>query len=276
MTSQIKSEQDKPALGKSDLIKAEVLDHCQVLTINRPESLNSLNKETVEQLLGCLEQVRSNHQIRTVIITGAGRGFCAGQDLSEVVLDSTVASQVESIVLNRCNKIIESICSLPVPVIAAVNGTAAGAGANLALACDFVIAAETASFIQAFVKIGLIPDTGGSFFLPRLVGLANAKRLALLGEKISAEQALAIGLIYKMEQPERVLGSCLQLADELSRLPRQALALTKQALNCSLDSTLQNQLATEATLQRQAASTADFIEGVEAFRSKRTPTFKGK
>ncbi len=246
------------------------------LTLNRPEVLNSCNRQMTAELGDACTAAAAADAVRAVLITGAGRAFCAGQDLAEAVpSDGSPVPDIGAIV-EGYNQLILAIRHLEKPVVAAVNGVAAGAGANLALACDIVIAAEQASFIQAFVKIGLIPDTGGTFFLPRLVGLARATSLAMLGDKISAPQAKEWGMIHEVVAGDLLMDAAGGLARRLATQPTRGLGLTKRALNASLANDIETQLKLEAELQREAGHTADHKEGVRAFQEKRAPTFVGR
>ncbi len=213
-------------------------------------------------------------EVRAVYITGAGKAFCAGQDLAEVVDPN--GPGMNRILSEHFNPLVKKLTSLPKPIVAAVNGVAAGAGANLALCCDIVVAAESASFIQAFSKIGLIPDSGGTFFLPRLIGWQKASAIMLLGDKIGAAEAERIGMIYKVFSDEEFAGESRQLANTLAAMPTIGLALTKKALSWSITHTLDEQLMNEDKLQQRAAATTDFKEGVKAFIEKRKPEFTGK
>lgn len=243
------------------------------ITLNRPEKLNSINDALAAELRDALEKAAADESIRAVLLTGSGRGFCAGQDLAEPL---TPGKTVAEIVREKYNPIILSIRNMHKPVVCAVNGIAAGAGANLALACDLVLVAQSAYFTEAFSKIGLIPDCGGTFMLPRLVGMAKATEWMMLGSKISAEEALRWGLAVKVCEDHDLPVQALALAQELSQMPTKALALTKQLLNASMGNSLEAQLDMEANIQEQAAHTHDFQEGVMAFIQKRKPEFIGK
>ena len=244
------------------------------LTFNRPEVFNSFNREMALLLQKQLDASEENPEIRAIVITGSGKAFCAGQDLKEVTTPE-LHPGFKKILEEHYNPIIERIRAINKPIIAAVNGVAAGAGANIALACDIVVASEKASFIQAFSKIGLVPDSGGSFYLPRLIGFQRASALMLLGDKVAAQQARELGMVYKVFEPETFQQQALDLALEMAKMPTKALGLTKQLLNASFNNTLDQQLTLESTLQIQAANTNDYKEGVTAFVEKRKPNFKG-
>lgn len=251
----------------------EVKNSVGIITLNRPDKLNSFNREMAlafqQALDNCMDE-----QVRAVFITGAGKAFSAGQDLPEVV-DPSGPGMVR-ILSEHYNPIIKRIRQLEKPVIAAVNGVAAGAGANIALCCDIVVAAKSASFIQAFSKIGLIPDSGGTYFLPRLIGWQKASAIMMLGEKITSVEAERLGMIYKVFEDAEFQEQALSIANSLAQMPTRGLAFTKQALTRSFQSTLDEQLLTEDELQQKAASTLDFKEGTEAFLQKRQPNFKGQ
>ncbi len=244
------------------------------LTFNRAKVFNSFNHEMRQATIQALDDCAQDASVRCVILTGDGRAFCAGQDLAEIS-DATTAPSFDSILDEGFNLIVLKIRQLQKPVIAAVNGVAAGAGANLALACDIVVATESASFIQAFAKIGLIPDSGGTFTLPRLIGFARASALMMLGDKVSAKEAERIGMIYKCVPDTDFTEDVQALATNLANMPTRGLALAKQALNASFTNDFETQLSLETKLQAQAASTADYTEGVAAFLEKRKPTFLG-
>lgn len=243
------------------------------ITLNRPDKLNSFNREMALLLQQLLDDCAADDTIRCIYITGAGKGFCAGQDLAEVVDPNGPGMQ--KILGEHYNPIISRLRSISKPIVAAVNGVAAGAGANLALACDIVVAAESASFIQAFSKIGLIPDSGGTYHLPKLIGFQRASALMMLGDKVPAADALQMGMLYKTFSADTFAAESKKLAQQLAQMPTKALGYIKEALNASLTADLQQQLATEDKLQQQAASTNDFKEGVAAFLEKRNPVFKG-
>ena len=255
----------------------EIVSHLEdgvlTLTLNRPSVFNSFNKTMALQLQDVLDDCAVNPEIRAVLITGEGKAFCAGQDLAEAI--DPEGPELKTIVRDHYNPIIIKIRELEKPVIAAVNGVAAGAGANIALACDIVLASENASFIQAFSKIGLIPDSAGTFFLPRLIGFQKASALMMLGDKVSAVEAEKLGMIYKVFAPENFLEEVNKLAETLAEMPTKAIGLTKRLLNQSMTNNLENQLALESDLQIEASSSNDYKEGVTAFVEKRKPNFNG-
>jgi 2-(1,2-epoxy-1,2-dihydrophenyl)acetyl-CoA isomerase len=247
------------------------------LTLNRPDKLNSFNAVMHEEVRAAMKTVQRDDGIRCLLISGNGRGFCAGQDLSDrnVAPDADVPDLGESLE-QKYNPLIRSIARLEKPVICAVNGVAAGAGANIALACDIVIAAESAKFIQSFCNIGLVPDSGGTWTLPRLVGRARALGLALLGERISARQAEEWGLIWKCVADDELSDTAEQMARHLATQPTLGLGLIKRAMLASSDNSLDQQLDLERDLQRLAGRSEDYREGVGAFMEKREPEFKGR
>lgn len=258
-------------------ILSDVQNGVMTLTLNRPERLNSFNDEMHRQLADVLTQVERDDTIRCLLITGAGRAFCAGQDLNDRNVDpSGAAPDLGASVENFYNPLIKRLAALPKPVIAAVNGVAAGAGATLALGCDMVIAARSANFIMSFSKLGLVPDCGGTWYLPRLAGCARAMGLALLGDKLSAEQAHQWGMIWQVVDDEALNDTARQLAVHFASQPTFGLGLVKKALNASEINTLEEQLDLERDYQRMAGRSEDYREGVSAFLAKRTPVFKGK
>ena len=247
------------------------------ITLNRPDKLNAFNPEMHQRLKAALERARDEPEVRAVLLTGAGRGFCAGQDLAE----RNVAAGAAPIDLwvaigSDYNPLIRRMRELPKPIVGAVNGVAAGAGANIALACDLVLAARSASFVQAFSRIGLLPDSGGTYFLPRLAGTARAMGLALLGEKLSAEDAERWGLIWKAVDDAQLMTEATSLAKTLAQGPTKAYGLIKKALYASASNALDAQLDVERDLQREAGVSEDYREGVAAFMAKRKPVFKGR
>lgn len=251
----------------------EIKDHTAFITLNRPDKLNSFNREMALLMQEKLDEC-TTAEVRCIYITGAGKGFCAGQDLAEVVDPNGPGMQ--KILSEHYNPIITRIRNMPKPVVAAVNGVAAGAGANIALACDIVVASQSASFIQAFSKIGLIPDSGGTYHLPRLIGFQKASALMMLGDKVSADDALQMGMLYKVFSDDSFTEESKKIADTLSRMPTKALAYIKHALNQSAGNNLETQLQLEDIYQQKAADTNDFKEGVQAFLEKRLPIFKGE
>jgi 2-(1,2-epoxy-1,2-dihydrophenyl)acetyl-CoA isomerase len=258
-------------------ILVEIGDGHAAVTLNRPERLNSFNPEMHQQLRDALDAVAGRADVRAVLLTGAGRAFCAGQDLAErrAAPDAGSPDLGASLDLNF-NPLVRRLRALPMPVVCAVNGVAAGAGANVALACDVVLAGRSASFIQAFCKLGLVPDSGGTYFLPRLVGTARAMGLALLGERVTGEEAERMGLIWKCVDDARLMEDARGLARHFATQPTRGLAAIKRALQASTTNTLDQQLDLERDLQRDLGRTADYREGVGAFLEKRAPQFQGR
>jgi 2-(1,2-epoxy-1,2-dihydrophenyl)acetyl-CoA isomerase len=246
------------------------------ITLNRPDRLNSFTTQMHEELRDALARVKADASARVLLLTGAGRGFCAGQDLSDrAVAPGDAPVDLGASIENNYRPLILTLRSLPMPVVCAVNGVAAGAGANIALCCDLVIAAKSASFIQAFCKIGLIPDSGGTYFLPRLVGTARAMGLSLLGDKLSAPQAAEWGLIWKCVEDAELAPTVDALLAQLAQAPTKALVAARRALHASAHATIEAQLDLERDLQRELGFSADYREGVAAFIAKRPPRFTG-
>ena len=247
------------------------------ITLNRPEKLNAFNPEMHGLLRKAIERAADEREVRAVLLTGAGRGFCAGQDLSERdVKPGAAPIDLSASIGSYYNPLVRRLRALPKPIVCAVNGVAAGAGANLALACDLVIAGRSASFVQAFAKIGLLPDSGGTYFLPRLVGTARAMGLALLADKLPAEEAERWGLIWKAVDDANLMKEASSLAASLANGPTKGYGLIKRAIYASAGSSLESQLDLERDLQREAGFSEDYREGVSAFLAKRAPAYKGK
>ncbi|MBY6261851.1 2-(1,2-epoxy-1,2-dihydrophenyl)acetyl-CoA isomerase [Azospirillum sp. 412522] len=258
-------------------ILLDIADGVATITLNRPDRLNSFTAAMHEELREAIAEVRDDKSVRCLLLTGAGRGFCAGQDLSDrAVAPGGQGPDLGVSIETNYNPLIRGLRGLPMPVVCAVNGVAAGAGANIALACDIVLAARSASFIQAFCRIGLIPDSGGTWTLPRLVGHARAMGLAMLGDKVSADQAEAWGMIWKAVDDDKLAEEASALARHLATQPTRGLAFIKQALNASSANDLDTQLDLERDLQREAGRSHDYREGVTAFVEKRAPKFEGR
>ena len=255
-------------------IIVEERDGVLVIRLNRPDKYNSFNREMAMAFQQELDRANQDPAIRGVYVTGEGKAFCAGQDLAEVMDPN--GPELNSIVRDHYNPIIWKIRNTEKPVVAAVNGVAAGAGANIALACDVCVATESASFIQAFSKIGLIPDSAGTFFLPRIIGFQKASALMMLGDKVSATDAESLGLIYKCFANDQFAEASFAIASNLAKMPTKGLWYTKLALNASYANTLQQQLELEEQLQTKSGNTYDYNEGVNAFLEKRNPIFKGE
>jgi 2-(1,2-epoxy-1,2-dihydrophenyl)acetyl-CoA isomerase len=254
-------------------VLVEAREGWRKITLNRPDKLNSFTIDLHRELAAALDEATADEGCRAILLTGAGRGFCAGQDLESIGND---ASGVRDLLTEHYNPLIRRIRAMPKPIVCAVNGVAAGAGANVALACDIVLAARRAKFIQAFAKIALVPDSGGTWFLPRLVGEARAKALALTGEAVSAEQAQSWGLIWRAVDDDALTGEAETLVAHLATQPTAALGLIKRALHASVENTLDAQLDLEAELQKQASQMPDYAEGIRAFAEKRPAQFTGR
>ncbi len=252
----------------------EIKNAVAYITLNRPEKFNSFNREMALLMQAKLDEAASLHEVRAVYISGAGKAFCAGQDISELVGEHKI--EIRQILSEHYNPIVKRIRNMPKPVVAAVNGVAAGAGANMALCCDVVVTATSASFIQAFSKIGLIPDSGGTFTLPRLIGWQKASALMMTGDKVSATDAEKMGMVYKVFADEIFEAESKKIVQTLSQMPTKGLAYTKHVLNQSFFNPWEEQLALEDQYQQKAAKTFDYTEGINAFLEKREPDFKGK
>lgn len=255
------------------LVKTEITGGVLKISLNRPDKFNSFNREMALALQAELDRAATDTAIRAVYLTGEGKAFCAGQDLSEAI--DINGPGIERIVKEHYNPIVLKIRNLEKPVVCAVNGVAAGAGANIALACDVVIAASSVAFIQAFSKIGLVPDNGGSFFLPRIIGFGKASAHMMLGDKVSADDAEKMGMIYKVVEDPKLHEEAMAIAKTLAVMPTKALGYTKAMLNQALNNNLEEQLNLEAVMQVKSALTNDYSEGVAAFLEKRKPVFTG-
>ncbi|MBQ4821567.1 enoyl-CoA hydratase-related protein [Aquimarina sp. MMG016] len=256
-------------------IELHIENNIARITLNRPESFNSFNREMALLLQKILDDCNTDDEVRTIVLTGNGKAFCAGQDLKEVT-SPELNPGFRRILEEHYNPIVQRIRNIEKPIIGAVNGVAAGAGANIALACDIVVASEAASFIQAFSKIGLIPDSAGTFFLPRLIGFQKASALMMLGDKVSAKEAEQLGMVYRVVEVTTFEEEVTKLALKVAQMPTKALGLTKRLLNQSMVNNLEEQLAIESDLQIEAAESEDYAEGVQSFIEKRKPIFKGK
>ena len=256
-------------------ITTQIKNRIATLTLNRPEVFNSFNRKMAFLLQDQLDACEKNPEVRAIVITGSGKAFCAGQDLKEVTTPD-INPGFKKILEKHYNPILTRIRKIEKPIIAAVNGVAAGAGANIALACDVVIASENASFIQAFSKIGLVPDCAGTYFLPRLIGFQKASALMMLGDKVSATEAERIGMIYKVVAQENFSQEVNNLATKLSNMSTKALGLTKRLLNDSMCNSFERQLNLECHVHFESALCEDFVEGLDAFVNKRKPNFEAK
>lgn len=259
------------------MIKTDLNDNIFTITLNRPDKLNSFHYEMAGEMKSALDEAEVNTEIRCVLLTGAGRAFCAGQDLAEATeISNDPERDLSEIVHHTYMPIIKAIRTIEKPFVCAVNGTAAGAGANIALACDIVIASAEAKFIQSFSQIGLIPDSGGTYILPRLIGLQRATALTFLGEKVTAKEAEEMGMIWKSFPAERFMDEAQAIAQKLAKMPTRGFGLTKRGFNAGFYNDLETQLKLEADLQAEAGKTYDYNEGVQAFLEKRNPVFKGE
>ncbi len=257
----------------SDFIAFEQIGSVAKITLNRPDKFNSFVREMALELQAKLKACAENDSVRAILLTGEGKAFCAGQDLAEAIEDNGI--ELQKIVSEHYNPIVTLIREIEKPIIGAINGVAAGAGANIALACDITIASEHASFIQAFSKIGLIPDSGGTFFLPRIIGMQRATALMMLGDKVTAQEAADMGMIYQAVSADEFDETSMKLARKLASMPTKGLGLTKRLLNESFTNNLATQLQREDDIQTIAGNTHDYQEGVQAFLEKRKPEFKG-
>ncbi len=257
-----------------DSILFEIKDNIAFIRFNRPEKFNSFNREMALLFQKYLDDCASNADVRCVYLSGMGKAFSAGQDIGELTGDKPIS--FDKILSEHFNPIIYKIRALEKPVVCAVNGVAAGAGANIALCCDIVVATSSASFIQAFSKLGLIPDSGGTYFLPRLIGFQKASAIMMLGDKVTATQAAEMGMIYKYFDDEIFEKESVAIAATLAQMPTRGLAFTKKALNQSMQSNLSDQLQLEDKLQYKCGHTNDYKEGINAFNEKRKPLFTGK
>lgn len=276
-----KSREDAVEVGAEAASQSVLLESLEAgvltLTLNRPDRMNAFNVALHEALASAIRRAAASEACRAVLLTGAGKGFCAGQDLSErAIAPGEGRPDLGESIEKRYNPLIRALRGLPKPVVCAVNGAAAGAGANVALACDIVLAAKSAKFLQAFARIGLVPDSGGTWFLPRLVGDARARALMMLADPIGAEQAEAWGLIYRAVDDDQLMGAAREIATRLAAGPTHALGLMKRAFAASSVNSLDAQLDLERDLQRQAGAADEYVEGVRAFLEKRPPNFAAK
>jgi len=255
-------------------ISFEIENGVGKITLNRPDKFNSFVRQMAFDLQARLDECESNTEVRAIYLTGVGKAFCAGQDLAEAI--DPEQTDLDKIVAEHYNPIIERIRKIEKPVVCGVNGVAAGAGANLALACDITLAGNSVAFIQAFSKIGLIPDSGGTYYLPRLIGMQKSAALMFLGDKVLAEEAEKMGMIYKAVDDEELQEVALGVAQKLAKMPTKGIGLTKRLLNESFNNSLTEQLARENDVQTEAGQTYDYQEGVNAFLEKRKPEFKGE
>ena len=264
--------------NSEEMILTENDGAVRTITLNRPEVLNAFNKPLSRAMTKALQEAGEDNSVRCLVITGAGRAFCSGQDLVEVAdrLEGDDPIEFGSRIRNYYNPIVAKIRAMEKPVIAAVNGVAAGAGCSLAIGCDLRIAADTASFIQAFVNVGLVPDVGSTYMLPRLIGVSRAMEMAFTGGKVSAEEALRIGLVNQVVPGDRLQATVNEFARKLASLPTRTIGLTKRAIDAAWNAELESQLDLEATFQAEAAKTRDYREGVAAFVEKRKPQFRGE
>ena len=256
------------------MIKSEITNNVGIIYLNRPDKYHSFIREMALKFQDVINDYKNNDDVRSILITAQGKAFCAGQDLNEAIDPNQ--PDITQIIEEHYNPIIRIIRSIEKPVIAAVNGVAAGAGASIAIACDIIVASENASFIQAFSKIGLIPDSGATFILPRLIGMQRASYLMLTGDPVSANDAQKMGIVYKVYPTDMFVEESIKLSEKIARMPTKGLGLTKKALNSSLNNNLEEQLELEKKYQTVAANTNDYKEGVQAFLEKRKANFKGK
>ena len=258
----------------TQFIQFEIENQVGKITLNRPDKFNSFVREMALALQEKLDECATNPEVRAVYLTGNGKAFCAGQDLAEAIDDNGI--ELQKIVSEHYNPVIQKIRSIEKPVICGINGVAAGAGANIALACDITVATQSSVFIQAFSKIGLIPDSGGTYFLPRIIGMQKATALMMLGDKVTADEAESLGMIYKAVSDDTFEATALGIAQKLAKMPTKGLGLTKRLLNETFANNLEQQLQREDDLQTEAGNTYDYNEGVNAFLEKRKPNFKGE